>query len=40
MSYYSKTPEKPQGFDLDKPFDLPQNIRQVELQRGTATIVQ
>ena len=40
VSYYSKTPETPQGFDLDKPFDLPQNIRQVELQRGTATIVQ
>ena len=40
VSYYSKTPETPQGFDLDKPFDLPQNIRQLELQRGTATIIQ
>lgn len=40
VSYYSKTPEYPQGFDLDKPFDLPQNIKQVELQPGAATIVQ
>jgi hypothetical protein len=40
VSYYSKTPETPQGFDLTKPFDLPQNIRQVELQPGAATIVQ
>jgi hypothetical protein len=40
VSYYSKTPENPQGFDLTKPFDLPQNIRQVELQTGAATIVQ
>jgi hypothetical protein len=40
VSYYSKTPENPQGFDLTKPFDLPQNIRQVELQAGAATIVQ
>jgi len=40
VSYYSKTPENPQGFDLTKPFDLPQNIRQVELQPGAVTIVQ
>ena len=40
VSYYSKTPETPNGFDLDKPFDLPQNIRELELQRGTATIIQ
>ncbi len=40
VSYYSKSPELPQGFDLDKPFDLPQNIRQLELQPGTATIIQ
>jgi hypothetical protein len=40
VSYYSKTPESPGGFALDQPFDLPQKIRQVELQRGTAVIVQ
>jgi hypothetical protein len=40
VSYYSKTPELPAGFELDKPFDLPANIREVEIQRGAATIVQ
>jgi len=40
ISYYSKTPTSPLGFSLDQPFDLPQKIRQVDLQRGSATIVQ
>lgn len=40
VSYYSKTPASPGGFSLDQPFDLPQKIRQVDLQRGSAIIVQ
>lgn len=40
VSYYSKTPETPEGFDLDKPFVLPAAIRSVELRPGSATIVQ
>jgi hypothetical protein len=40
ITYYTKSPELPNGFDLDKPFDLPANIRQVEVQRGTLTVVQ
>jgi hypothetical protein len=40
VSHYSKTPDQPNGFDLDKPFDLPAAIRAVELQRGSAVIVQ
>lgn len=40
VSFYSRTPESPQGFNLDKPFDLPANIRTVELQRGVAIVVQ
>lgn len=40
VSYYSRTPDTPQGFDLDKPFPLPANIRSIETQRGTAVIVQ
>ena len=40
ISYYSRTPASPGGFSLDQPFDLPQKIRQVDLQRGSATIVQ
>ncbi|MEO8070757.1 MAG: hypothetical protein ABI652_05105 [Acidobacteriota bacterium] len=40
VGYYSRTPELPQGFDLDKPFPLPSKIRSVETQPGAATIVQ
>ena len=40
VAYYSRTPESPNGFDLDRPFALPHQIRQVELQRGAAVIVQ
>jgi hypothetical protein len=40
VSFYSRTPESPGGFSLDQPFDLPQKIRQVDLQRGSAVIVQ
>ena len=40
ITYYTKSPEMPNGFDLDKPFDLPANIRQVEIQRGSLTVVQ
>lgn len=40
VSYYTRTPESPAGFSLDDPFELPHNIRQVEIQRGAATIIQ
>jgi hypothetical protein len=40
VAHYTRTPEMPAGFNLDQPFDLPHNIRQVEIQRGAATIVQ
>ena len=40
VSHYSATAENPAGFSLDQPFELPHQIRQVELQRGAAVIVQ
>jgi hypothetical protein len=40
VSYYTRTPESPQGFDLDKPFRLPSNIRSVESRQGHVTVVQ
>jgi hypothetical protein len=40
VTHYSITPDSPNGFNLDAPFALPQQIRQVELQRGSAVIVQ
>lgn len=40
VSFYTKTPEHPNGWDMDSPFDLPQKIRQIDVQRGGATIIQ
>jgi len=40
VSHYSKTADQPDGFNLDKPFDLPASIRSVETQRGNAVIIQ
>ena len=40
VSYYSRTPETPTGFSLDKPFALPAAIQNVETRRGSATVVQ
>ncbi|MEO7190528.1 MAG: hypothetical protein ABI051_05685 [Vicinamibacterales bacterium] len=40
VSYYSKTPDHPRGFDLDSPFDLPASIQAIETKRGGATIIQ
>jgi hypothetical protein len=40
VSYYSRTPETPNGFTLDKPFALPAAIQTVETRRGAATVVQ
>jgi hypothetical protein len=40
LSHYSRSPELPDGLDLDKSFPLPANIREVEIQRGAATVIQ
>jgi hypothetical protein len=40
ISYYSRTPETPEGVSLDVPFELPVKIREVQIQRGTATVIQ
>lgn len=40
ISYYTRTPESPDGFDIDKPFDLPANIQSVEITPGQAIVVQ
>jgi hypothetical protein len=40
VAHYTRTPDHPKGVDLDSPFDLPARIRQVEIQRGAATIIQ
>ena len=38
--YYTKTPDHPNGYTLDTPFEMGWNIRAVEFARGSATIIQ
>ena len=40
VTYYSRTPDKPQGIRLDDAFDLPANIRHIEVGQGQAVVVQ
>jgi hypothetical protein len=40
VSYYTRTPEDPGGIGLDDPFALPARIREIQVQRGQAIIVQ
>jgi hypothetical protein len=40
VSFYSRTPEKPSGIGLDDPFSLPARIREIQVERGQAIIVQ
>lgn len=40
VSFYSRSPERPQGVRLDEAFALPANIRQIEVGQGQAVVVQ
>lgn len=40
VSYYSKSAAKPAGIGLDDPFALPARIREIQVERGQAIIVQ
>ena len=40
VSYFSRTPERPQGTRLDDAFALPAGIRQIEVGQGQAVVVQ
>jgi hypothetical protein len=40
LSFYSRTPETPNGINMDEPFKLPSAIREITVGQGTATIVQ
>ena len=40
VSYYSRSAEKPAGISLDDPFPLPARIREIQVDRGQAIIVQ
>ncbi|HXI28436.1 MAG TPA: hypothetical protein VNG89_08435 [Vicinamibacterales bacterium] len=40
ISYYSRTAQNPAGINLDDPFELPARIREIQVERGQAIIVQ
>jgi hypothetical protein len=40
VRYYSRSLEKPQGISLEDPFQLPANIREIQVVGGQAIIVQ
>ena len=40
VSYYSRTTANPAGISLDDPFALPARIREIQVERGQAIIVQ
>jgi hypothetical protein len=40
VSYYSRSADKPAGIGLDDPFALPARIREIQVERGQAIIVQ
>lgn len=40
VTYYSRTPANPRGLNLDDPFPLPARIRQIDVRRGEAVVVQ
>jgi len=40
LGYYSRTPENPAGISMDDPFELPARIREIQVQRGQANVVQ
>ena len=40
LSFYSKTPQNPDGINMDDPFELPARIREIRVAKGAATVVQ
>ena len=40
LSFYSRSAEDPDGINMDDPFGLPSQIREIRVAAGTATIVQ
>lgn len=40
LTYYSRTPANPRGLNLDDSFQLPARIRQIDVRRGEAVVIQ
>lgn len=40
VSFFSRTPERPNGFNLDEPFALPAKIREIAIGEGETVVAQ
>jgi hypothetical protein len=40
LTYYSKSPERPDGINMDDPFQLPSAIKEIRVGIGSTTVVQ
>jgi hypothetical protein len=40
LTYYSKSPERPNGINMDDPFQLPSAIKDIKVGNGNTTVVQ
>jgi hypothetical protein len=40
LTYYSRSPENPNGINMDAPFELPSRIKEIRVGKASSTIVQ
>jgi hypothetical protein len=40
VSFFSRTPQNPNGFDIEAPFDLPSKIREISVRSGESVVIQ
>lgn len=40
LTFYSRTPEDPDGINMDDPFELPSGIREIRVAKGNAMVIQ
>jgi hypothetical protein len=38
--YYTRTPDNPGGINIDQPFELPAEIQRIDVEKGSATVIQ
>ena len=40
VGFFSRTPQNPNGFDIDAPFELPSKIREISVRTGESVVIQ
>ena len=40
LTFYSRSPEDPDGINMDDPFELPSGIREIRVRKGDAMVIQ